>query len=123
MTRWTLAALTVVVVVLAIAAPVGAVPNGKPFQEPFPVSCAGLGEVMVAEARGETANAWTTTGLHIALVSLDGTFTATTGEVQEFSKTYGNRAGLATRYSCVAVFEDATGTAVVNVVVAVIQPR
>ena len=123
MRRWTLAALTSALVAFAMSGPAGAVPNGKPFQEPFPVTCDVLGEVMVAQVPSAPANAWTTSGLHLVLVSLEATFTPTTGPVQTFSKTYGNRAGLATRYSCVATFEDLTGTTVVNVVVAQIQPR
>jgi hypothetical protein len=124
MRRWVIAALTGALLTSALATSAGAVPQGQPFQEPFPVTCVGLGQVMVAEAPGNApANAWTTSGLHVVLVSLDATFTPTTGEVQTFSKTYGSRAGLETRYSCIATFVDSTGTTVVNVVVAQIQPR
>jgi hypothetical protein len=123
MKRWTFAALASAVVAFALAAPAGAIPQGGPFQEPFPVTCAGLGEVMVVEAPGQTANSWTTSGLHVVFVSLEAAFTPTTGPVQTFSKTYGAREGMTTRYSCVATFEDETGTTVVNVVVAQIQPR
>ena len=105
-----------------MSGPAGAVPNGQPFQEPFPVTCDVLGEVMIAQAPPSPANAWTTSGLHLVLVSLEATFTRTTGPDQTFSKTYGNRAGLATRDSCVAIFKDATGTTVVDVVVAQVQP-
>jgi hypothetical protein len=73
--RWMLAALASAVVAFALAAPAGANPQGGPFQEPFPVTCAGLGEVMVVEAPGQTANSWTTSGLHVVFVSLEATFT------------------------------------------------
>jgi hypothetical protein len=95
--------------VVAAAPASAAVPKGNGLVDFGSFTCEGLGEVSVFGPRGNAATAFTTTGQHALLLSLeiDGS--------EPFSKTYGKRSGL-TPITCIQQFEGGEATAVVALV-------
>jgi hypothetical protein len=99
------------------------VPGGKGLMDFGVVTCEGLGDVSVFGPRGEgAATAFATTGQHVVLQSLQGTFTDLEGNVFTFSKTYGKKAGLTTFTCTQQVTEPGEGTANITAVVAIVPP-
>ena len=98
-------------------------PRGQGLVDFGVVTCEGIGDVSVFGPRGElAATSFTTTGQHVVLQSINVTFTATTGEVFTFSKTYGAMAGLTT-FTCTQHFEEpGEGTGDITAVVALVPP-
>jgi hypothetical protein len=91
------------------AAPASAAPKGNGLVDFGSFTCEGLGEVSVFGPRGNAATAFTTTGQHALLLSLE------IEGSEPFSKTYGKRSGL-TPITCTQQFEGGEATAVVALV-------
>jgi hypothetical protein len=108
----------------ALAAPAGAnLPNGKGLTEPFAIECGSLGTVLVVAPKGDNADAgFTTTGQHLNVVSITGTFNGPDGPFT-FTKNYGKKTGLKNTVTCTAHFEDGDGTGDITVVVATVPPK
>jgi hypothetical protein len=103
---------------LALAAPAGAVPRGQGLVDPFPVTCEGVGTIMVTTPRGGGATAWsTTTGQHVVLQAISF---ETGGEVV-FSHSFGAKRGLST-FTCTTEVEQDGVVFDVTVTVAVVPP-
>ena len=94
---------------VAAAPASAAAPKGNGLVEFGTFTCEGIGEVSVFGPRGNGATAFTTTGQHVVLLSLEITGT------EPFSKTYGQRSGL-TPITCTQQFEGGDATAVVALV-------
>jgi hypothetical protein len=89
-----------------LATPAVAAPPGGGL-ETIPVTCDGQ-EVTVTVSGG--ASFWIE-DQHYVLTSFTGTFTPAEGEPETFTKTYGQKTGLAgSEITCTATFEEAEGT-------------
>ena len=90
-----------VALLAAAASPASAAgPPGKGLVEFGPWTCEGLGEVELFGPRGfKAASVFTTTGLHLNLLSLEVTGTDFDGNTVDFSKTYGQKSGHTT-FTC-----------------------
>jgi hypothetical protein len=101
----------------AVAAPAGAnVPSGGQGLEEFgQIECEGLGTLSVFGPFNGPVG-FTTTGLQLVARSLSGSFTDEAGNVIEFSKTFGNKTGHGTFYTCGQTFEGGSLTLSVAVV-------
>ena len=115
--------LCAVALMAAAATPASATtPNGKGLVDFGPFTCEGLGEVSVFGPRGpKAASAFTSSGEHINLLSLEITGTAG-GDPVDFSKTYGQKRGL-TAFTCTQHFEDGQDIVDVTAVVAIVPPQ
>jgi hypothetical protein len=91
------------------AAPASAAPKGNGLVDFGTFTCEGFGEVSVFGPGGNGATAFTRTGQHVVVLSLE-----ITGP-QPFSKTYGKRSGL-TPITCTQDFGVGSATAVVALV-------
>lgn len=100
---------------LVVAAPASAnAPQGKGLVSLGTFSCEGLGDVSVFAPRGGgAATAFTSTGQHAVVLSLDVSRSGQT----VFSKTYGKKAGL-TPVNC----SQHAGTLDISAVVALVPP-
>jgi len=109
--------LAVASVVTALAAPASArVPTGGEGLEDFgQLECEGLGTVSIFGPFGGPVG-FTTTGLQLVARSISGSFTDEAGNVVEFSKTFGNKTGYGTFYTCRQTSEGASLTVSVAVV-------
>jgi hypothetical protein len=100
------------------------VPGGQGLVSFGTVSCAGLGDVEVFGPRGELAStAFAETGEHVVLLEFNVTITDVHGNVETFSKSYGQKAGL-TPFTCTQHFEEpgeATGD--ITATVALVPPQ
>jgi len=104
-------------VMAAVAVPAGAsVPSGGQGLEDFgQLECEGLGTVSVFGPFNGPVG-FTTTGMQLMARSLSGSFTDEAGNVIEFSKTFGNKTGYGTFYTCEQTFEGGFLTLSVAVV-------
>jgi|SRR5215211_3663854 hypothetical protein len=119
------AMLFAVVLIAVAAAPASAqVPGGQGLVSFGTVTCEGLGEVTAFGPRGQFADtAFTTTGQHVVQTNIDITFTDVEGNVDTFSKSYGQKAGLTT-FTCTQHFEEpGEGTGDITVTVALVPPQ
>jgi hypothetical protein len=109
----------------AAAAPASAAaPKGNGLVDFGTVTCEGIGEVSVFGPRGELADtSFTTTGLHVVILSIDVAGTDSEGNPFAFSKAYGQKAGL-TPFTCTQHFEEAgEGSGDITAVVALVPPQ
>jgi hypothetical protein len=110
--------LAVASVTAAVAVPAGAnVPSGGQGLEDFgQIECeGGLGTVTVFGPFNGPVG-FTTTGTQLVARSLSGSFTDEAGNVIEFSKTFGNKTGYGTFYTCRQTFEGGSLTLSVAVI-------
>lgn len=98
--------LIAVLAASAIGSAVAGGSSGKGHQT-LTATCTVLGAVTVHASSG--ASAWIG-NTHYVLLKLQGTFTPTSGPAQSFTKTYGNKRGFGTTYSCTGSTTDASGT-------------
>jgi hypothetical protein len=123
--RRTLAVFMAVLAMLVLAVPAGAnAPSGQGLISFGTASCGDLGDFDVFGPRGESADtAFTTTGIHVVVVTITGVFMDTEGNVVDmFSKSYGAKAGL-TSVTCTQHIEaPGEGSGDLTVVVAIIPP-
>ena len=103
--------LCAVAILGAATTPASAAPPGQGLVEFGPWNCEGLGEVELFGPRGfKAASVFTTTGLHLNLLSLE-----VIGPDFEFAKIYGQKAGLTT-FACTQSEGGVDAAAVVGVV-------
>ena len=108
-------ALCSVALLAVAAAPASAAPKGNGLVDFGTFTCEGVGEVSVFGPRGNGATAFTKTGQHVVLLSLEITGTDPEGNPIDFSKTFGQKSGL-TPFTCTQQFEGGDATAVVAIV-------
>ena len=109
-------------VALAPAPASAASPPGKGLVDFGVFTCEGIGDVsIVAPRAGEAAAGFTSTGDTEVSVSLSGTATFE-GETFEFSKTYGEKAGLES-FTCTQHYEDENIVSDLTLVVATVPPK
>ena len=124
MRRRIIAATMIAVVAAVLAAPATAnTPKGHGLQTFGDFQCQGLGSVTIfGPASGPVG--FTTTGLHLVALSFSGTFTDLEGNVFTFSKSFGEKKGLTTTYTCTATFVvPGEGTERITVVAGVVPPK
>jgi hypothetical protein len=119
------ATLSAAALIAIAAVPASArVPGGQGLVDFGTVTCQGLGEVSVFGPRGELAStAFAETGEHVVLLEFNVTITDVHGNVETFSKSYGQKAGLTT-FTCTQHFEEpgeATGD--ITATVALVPPQ
>lgn len=116
-------ALCSVALLAVAAAPASAAPSGGGLVDFGTVTCEGFGEVSIFGPSGELADtAFATTGQHVVLLSIDVTGTDPFGNPIDFSKTYGQKAGL-TAFTCTQHFEEGGASGDITAVVAVVPPQ
>jgi hypothetical protein len=91
---------------LAVGSAVAGGSSGKGHQT-LSATCTVLGSVTVHASSG--ASAWVG-NTHYVVLRLQGTFTPTSGPAESFTKTYGNKRGFGTTYTCTGSQTDASGT-------------
>jgi hypothetical protein len=117
--------LCAVALLAAAASPASAAapPPGKGLVDFGTFTCEGLGDVTVIAPRGPKAAAgFTTTGQHIALISLEITGTDFDGNPADFSKTYGQKSAL-TAITCTQHFEEGQANLDITAVVGLVPPQ
>jgi len=108
-------AVASVTAAIAVPASAGVPSGGKGLVDFGQFECEGLGTVSIFGPEGGPGG-FTTTGLHLNAKSLSGSFTDEDGNVIEFSKTFGNKTGYGTFYTCDQTFEGGFITLSVAVV-------
>lgn len=116
--------LCAVVLLAAAATPASAAaPPGKGLVDFGTFTCEGFGDVTVIGPRGpKAAAAFTPTGEHIVLISLEITGTDFDGNPIDFSKTYGQRSAL-TAITCTQHFEEGQANVDITAVVGLVPPQ
>jgi hypothetical protein len=124
-TALAISSLCAVALLAAAASPASAAapPPGKGLVDFGTFTCEGVGDVTVIGPRGpKAATAFTTTGLKVALFSLDITGTDLDGNPIDFSKTYGKRSAL-TPITCTQHFEEGQANLDITAVVGLVPPQ
>jgi hypothetical protein len=99
-------AVTCVLAALVVTSAVAGGSNGKGTQT-ITATCDVLGTVTVHVSSGQSA--WVS-NTHYVTVWFTGTFTPTGGQPMTFTKSYGNKSGFGTKYTCTGSQSDSTGT-------------
>jgi hypothetical protein len=94
------------VAALPVASAIAAGSNGKGGQT-ISATCTVLGNVTVHASSGQSA--WVS-NTHYVTVAFSGMFTPTVGAPTSFNKTYGNKSGFGTRYTCTGSQTSPDGT-------------
>jgi hypothetical protein len=107
MKRFFCALAATALVAASAVGPAGAGGSSGKGHDTITATCTVLGTVTVHATSG--ASAWVG-DTHYVLLRFQGTFTPTSGPAESFTKSYGQKRGFGTTYTCTGSETDATGT-------------